>query len=141
MQILYTCWSALPLQHRVPIVAEFEQVKTWTSINNLRLNSSKTRESGIYRNKPSIDPLDPPILAGAVRVESMRVLGVEVEAHLAVGTHLNAILSSSASFIHALLMLQSHGLPKAAVQGGGSSDHNCLPPVRLSSLVGLHNHP
>src|SRR6218665_2202205 len=54
-------------------------------------------------------PLDP-FLAGATRVTSMRVLGVVLSASLTMGNHLDEILSSSASSIHALRMLRSHGL-------------------------------
>jgi len=94
------------------LAAEYDRVKTWAFNNNLRLNLSNTREMVIYRNKPSFDPLGPSTLAGAERVGSMRVLGVEVGANLSVGAHLNVILSNSASSIHALHMLRTHGLPQ-----------------------------
>ena len=44
------------------------------------------------------------------RVTSMRVLGVVLSAYLTMGNHLDEILSSSASSIHALRMLRFHGL-------------------------------
>src|SRR6218665_462880 len=53
--------------------------------------------------RPGYDRLGPSTLAGAERVGSMRVLGVE-------GAHLNGILSNSASSIHALRILRTHGL-------------------------------
>src|SRR6218665_3435666 len=40
----------------------------------------------------------------------MPVLGVVLSANLTIGNHLDEILSSSASSIHALRMLRSHGL-------------------------------
>src|SRR6218665_855760 len=46
----------------------------------------------------------------------MRVRGVEVGANLSVGAHLNVILSNSASSIHALLMLRTHGLSQQQLQ-------------------------
>src|SRR6218665_1417836 len=54
----------------------------------------------------SVDPA--PILQGAIRVTSMRVLGVTISSNLTMGCHLYEILSSALS-IHAL-MLRSHGL-------------------------------
>jgi len=53
------------------------------------------RERGfsIYTNKPNTDPIGPPILAGVDGMERMWVLGVEVGCVLAVGAHLNVILS------------------------------------------------
>src|SRR6218665_1616114 len=48
-------------------------------------------------------------LPGATRVTSMRVLGAVLSANLTMGNHLDEILSSSASSIHALRMLRSHG--------------------------------
>src|SRR6218665_184102 len=56
----------------------------------------------------SVDPT--PILQGAIRVTSMRILGVTISSNLTMGCHLDEILSSSASSIHALRMLRSHGL-------------------------------
>src|SRR6218665_2591045 len=54
--------------------------------------------------------LSPCFLQGAIRVTSMRVLGVTISSNLTMGCHLDEILSSSASSIHALRMLRSHGL-------------------------------
>src|SRR6218665_494585 len=61
------------------------------------------------KTSPASAPLDP-FLPGATRVTSMRVLGVVLSANLTMGNHLDEILSSSASSIHALSMLMSHGL-------------------------------
>src|SRR6218665_721441 len=53
----------------------------------------------------------PPIFSRpCTRVTSIRVLGVVLSANLTMGNHLDEILSSSASSIHALRMLRSHGL-------------------------------
>src|SRR6218665_3125198 len=91
------------------------------SLLTLRLGLLKTTSSSTlikpanllsieYRRRAgSSAPLDP-ILPGATRVTSMRVLGVVLSANLTMGNHLDEILSSSASSIHALRMLRSHGL-------------------------------
>src|SRR6218665_890806 len=85
------------------------QTKTHAHKHNLQLNPLKTREIIVYRRGlgASVDPV--PILQGAIRVTSMRVLGVTISSNLIMGCHLDEILSSASS-IHALRMLRSHGL-------------------------------
>jgi len=51
-----------------------------------------------------------PFLPSATRVTSMWVRGVVLSANLTMGNHLDEILSSGVSSIHALRMLRSHGL-------------------------------
>lgn len=51
-----------------------------------------------------------PIRKGAIRITSMRVLGVVVSGNLIMGYHLDEIHSSSASSIYAIHMLRTHGL-------------------------------
>src|SRR6218665_1346013 len=92
------------------VYEEFAHIKAWAAENNLQLNPHKTHELIVYRRRAgSSAPLDP-FLPGATRVTSMRVLSVVLSANLTMGNHLDEILSSSASSIHALLMLRYHGL-------------------------------
>src|SRR6218665_1571345 len=69
------------------VTEEFAHIKTWAASNNLQLNPLKTRELIVYQRGlgASVDPA--PILQGAIRVTSMRVLG------LTMGCHLDEILS------------------------------------------------
>src|SRR6218665_3900287 len=60
------------------LAMEFDHVKKWAATNNLRLNPSKTRELIIYRKRPGFDLLGDPILSGATRVGSLRVLGLVI---------------------------------------------------------------
>ena len=89
---------------------ECAHVKAWAACINLQLNLSKTRELivGKRRLGSYADPV--PILQWSIRVTSMRVFSVVVSANITIGSYLDEILSSSASSIHALRMLRSHGL-------------------------------
>src|SRR6218665_3394899 len=95
------------------LAMEFDHVKKWAATNNLHLNPSKTREPIIYpKRPPGFDPLGDPILSGATRVGSLRVLGVVICS----GSHLDELLSNCASFIHTLRMLRTHGLQPPQLQ-------------------------
>src|SRR6218665_1457817 len=105
MRMIHTFWLA-------PAIS----ILFMRSLLTLRLGLLKTTSSStlikliVYRRRAgSSAPLDP-FLPGATRVTSMRVLGVVLSANLTMGNHLDEILSSSASSIHALRMLRSHGL-------------------------------
>src|SRR6218665_3392596 len=97
-------------RHISTVNEEFSHIKAWAASNNLQLNPVKTRELIVYPRVlgASVDPA--PILQGAIRVTSMQVLGVTISSNLTMGCHLDEILSSSTSSIHALRVLRSHGL-------------------------------
>src|SRR6218665_3455065 len=89
---------------------EFDNISQWAERNNLKLNASKTKELIIFRRRSkALGPKDP-IVKGAERVTTMRVLGVIIKSKLSMSDHLAHLLSSSASSIHALRMLRAHGL-------------------------------
>src|SRR6218665_1873352 len=108
MRMIHTFWLALAIS--VLFVRSFAHIKAWAAENNLQLNPHKTRELIVYRRRAGSSASLDPFLPGATRVTSMRVLGVVLSANLTMGNHLDEILSSSASSIHALRMLRSHGL-------------------------------
>src|SRR6218665_2092803 len=95
---------------------EFDHVKKWVAKNNLRLNPFKNQELIIYRKRPGFDALGDPILSGATRVGSLRVLAVIVCSNLTMGSHLDELLSNCASSMHALRMLRTHGLQPPQLQ-------------------------
>jgi len=66
----------------------------------------------VYRRRSKcVNPPAHPLIPGAERVDSLRVLGVVVTSHLTMRVNLDQIiLSSSASSIFALKKLRSHGL-------------------------------
>ena len=72
------------------IVDEFGNIQTWATRNNLRIHLNKTKE--MTRRLSYCDNLPAhPLIPGAGRVDSLRVLGVVVTSHWRV--HLDQILS------------------------------------------------
>src|SRR6218665_671382 len=91
---------------------EFDHITDWAGKNNLRLNPSKIRELMVFRRggHGRSQPPTSPIICGAERVDSLRVLGVVITHDLSITVHLDKVLSSCASSIYALRALRSHGL-------------------------------
>src|SRR6218665_1970182 len=91
---------------------EFDHITDWSGKNNLRLNPSKPRELIVFRRGGHVRSQLPtsPIICGAERVDSLRVLGVVITHDLSMTAHLDQALSSCASSICALRVLRSHGL-------------------------------
>src|SRR6218665_3249001 len=89
---------------------EFAHINAWARTNNLQLNPSKTRELVVSRRRLRTGSVANLFLQGATRVTSMRVLGVVITGNLTRECHIEELLSSCASSIHALRMLRSHGL-------------------------------
>ena len=95
--------------HLGTVREEFEGISDWAKKNNLRLNTSKTREMIIFgKRKPR--RVIPPIVPEAARVETMRVLGVTIRSDLRMTTHVDNVLTSCSSSMYALRVLRSHGL-------------------------------
>src|SRR6218665_685570 len=120
---------------------EFFHIKAWAASSNLQLDPLKTRELIVYRRGlgASVDPA--PIIQGAIRVTSMRVLGVTISSNLTMGCHLDEILSSSVSSIHALRMLRSHRLGSPQLFEVARSTTLASMLYAFPCLVGLHNSP
>src|SRR6218665_3327731 len=76
-------------------------ISIWAQQNNLRLNSSKTREMIVSR-RGNEGITVPAIVVGAIRVEAMKILGVTLTSDLKIKEHLKKVLSSAASSIYAL---------------------------------------
>src|SRR6218665_254246 len=90
---------------------EFRNIQSWAARNNLRINSNKTKELIIFRRRSkSVTYPAEPLISGAERVTSLRVLGVVISSRLTMGEHLNQLISSCASSRFALRTLRAHGL-------------------------------
>jgi len=90
---------------------EFKHITIWARENNLRLNPSKTKELIVFKSRiKHVLPPASPIISGAERVSSLRVLGVIISSDLGISPHLDQVLSSCASSMYALRVLRSHGL-------------------------------
>src|SRR6218665_1432790 len=72
---------------------EFSNITTWAAKNNLRLNHTKTKEMII--RKRGTAKLVPAIIPGAIRVESLCIVGVTISSDLKMDQHLNRVLSSA----------------------------------------------
>ena len=70
-------------------------VATWFSVDRLRLNPAKTHQIiwlGSKRQVEKVNILDVPIMATSVgTVDSARDLGVVVDSHLTMTTHVSAV--------------------------------------------------
>ena len=79
---------------------------------HLRIYSpSKTKEQIVFKSRiRHVLPPASPIISGAERVSSLRVLGVVISSDLGISAHLDQVLSSCASSMYALRVLRNHGL-------------------------------
>src|SRR6218665_2348518 len=76
-----------------------------------RAQQSKAQRNKVFRRRSSVAFDHPePFIRGAERVDTMRVLGVVVNSKLTMKDHLDHLLSSCASSIHAMRMPRVHGL-------------------------------
>jgi Reverse transcriptase (RNA-dependent DNA polymerase)/Endonuclease/Exonuclease/phosphatase family len=98
---------------RTTVSEELANVSRWASRNNLRLNTTKSREMIIARR--SCNELPPPI-DDVVRVQSMHILGVTLGSDLGVTGHVDEIVEACSGSLHALRILRAHGLPPGALQ-------------------------
>ena len=93
---------------------EVEHISAWAMDNNLKLNPAKTKEMLVSRRGIKRPP-KPPIVQGAERVDSIRVLGVMIRSDLRMSSHLDTVLASCSSTLYALRVLKAHGLSPTAM--------------------------
>jgi len=86
--MMLTCW--IGSQNINTAVEEFSNIITWAAKNNLRLNHTKTKEMIIW--KRGTTKLVPAIIPGAIRVESLCILGVAISSDLKMDQHINRVL-------------------------------------------------
>ena len=63
---------------------ELDHISTWAKTNNLRLNTSKSKELIIYGRKRCVPP---PLIIRIERVTNMKILGVVVGCDLSARLH------------------------------------------------------
>src|SRR6218665_3837129 len=102
----------VPASARFTVSAELKHIFSWASLNNLRLNTSKSKEMIIRRRSRFIPPQS---IEGVERVKTMKVLGVVLSEDLIAATHISGVLESCSRSLYALRILQSHGLPESAL--------------------------
>src|SRR6218665_157202 len=93
------------------VTDEFVNIRNRAAENNMLIHPSKTKELVVYRGRNRRFPeLASPLIAGAERVSSLRVVGVLLNSKLTMTEHITAILSTCSSSTYALRLLRSHGL-------------------------------
>jgi len=97
---------------RFVVSAEFEHICSWASLNNLRLNTSKSRDMIIRRRSRFIQPQS---IEGVERVKTMKVLGVVLSEDLSAATH---------SFIPFIHSGHFYSIPSSPLLPRGASDYS-----------------
>jgi len=76
------------------VADEIANIKDWAAQNNMRIHTTKTMELVICRTRFRLPPTTPcPIVEGAERVNSLRVLIVQLDSRLSMGDHITKILT------------------------------------------------
>jgi len=96
---------------------EVKHVKSWAAANNLQLNCSKSHEI-VFRSRRLRGKADQPAppCPNIERVDTLTVLGVEVNSSLTATDHVSRLLASCSSLLYALRVLRSHGLPDQSLK-------------------------
>jgi len=95
---------------------ELAHIESWAATNNLKLNTSKSKEMIIHwphTAKKSLcfpDPID-----GIERVTSISILGVSFSASMSFSSHVESLVASASSSLYALRTVRSHGLVAPAL--------------------------
>ena len=93
--------------------AEVEELSEWCTVNNLALNTSKTKELVIdYRRKATDIP--PLVISGdcVERAPNFRFLGVHLDEDLTWSTNTSAIVKKAHQRLHFLRVLRNNQLPQ-----------------------------
>src|SRR6218665_1455632 len=94
MRMTHTCLCPRLLDPRFP------HISSWALLNNLRLNTSKSKEMVIRRRASRFTP--PQSIEGVERVKTMKVLGVVLSEDLSAATHISGVLESCSRSMYAL---------------------------------------
>src|SRR6218665_3689916 len=80
-------------------------------MNNMKIHPSMTKELIVTRGRSRTARIpSPPLIDGAERVTSLRVLVVLLDSKLTLSDHVSQVLSACSSSIFALRFLRNHGL-------------------------------
>ena len=79
----------IPSNNADTIQDELDHIAEWADTNNLKLNTSKTKELIIHRPKATYP--DPPTLAGVERVHLLTILGIVFQSDLSFREHVKQV--------------------------------------------------
>lgn len=99
----------VPASNTSSIKQELDNIASWASECNLKLNQSKSAEMII--RKPRSKVPCPPLLNTLPRVESLKVLGVTLQYNLSMTEHVSNVVARSSQILYALKTVKAHGLP------------------------------
>ena len=93
--------------------AEVEELSGWCTVNNLALNTSKTKELVIDYRRKSTD-IPPLVISGdcVERASNFRFLGVHLDEDLTWSTNTSAIVKKAHQRLHFLRVLRNNKLPQ-----------------------------
>jgi hypothetical protein len=104
----------VPASANDTIAEEIDNIISWASTSNLKLNMSKTHEI-IFCNKTCNTNNLPPPIPNIKRVSSLTVLGITVDADLSFKSHILDLTSRCSQKLYALKILKNHGIQQSAL--------------------------
>ena len=107
-------YLVVPSDHAALIPEELSHIEEWASLNNLKLNVTKTKELIVRRPKFKVADLPPPIL-GVERVDSMSILGVVFDGVLSFKAHVDKLVRQGSQTLYAIKQLKAQGLKGASL--------------------------
>jgi len=89
---------------------EIQHISDWATDNNLKLNSSKSREMIVHLPHKRKYFSYPTPVPGIERVEKMHILGITVSSTLTFHHHISDLVAKTARSMYALKTIRAHGL-------------------------------
>lgn len=89
-------------------IDELANIESWSKVNNLRLNITKSIE--VIFKKPRSSRNSPPRIENIERHDNIKILGVHMNSNLSCSEHVNFILKRAFVKLQCLKILRSYGL-------------------------------
>ena len=89
---------------------EIQHISDWSTANNLRLNSSKSREMIVHLPRKRKYFSYPTPIPGIERAEKMNILDITASSTLTFHHHISALVAKTARSMYALKTIHTHGL-------------------------------
>ena len=120
------------------IPEEIDHVNGWTRSKNLQLNKAKSKEIIIRRPRVNTGVVKPQPLTGLLRVDQMKILGVNFSNTMTFKADVNSLVCQSSQSMYALRVLRSHGLIANQSSLGSHPCNTCRSPALcVPRLVGI----
>src|SRR6218665_1240486 len=106
-------WPILLSVFQVAVYPLLMTIVICSELNNLKLNTDKSKEMLVPKSGRWTVPEPPPL--GMERVSELKILGVLFTNDLSVTSHVDDIISKCASYTYALRILRANGLQDNAL--------------------------